>query len=61
MKRLRREGVRSKGRKAELLTPEEEEMLWSKGILGDYSPKSLVNTVFFLNGVNFALCSGSEH
>ena len=30
MKRLRKEGVRSKGRKAEPLTPEEEEMLWSK-------------------------------
>ena len=36
MKRLKREGVVVKGRKAEPLT-EEEQILWDKGILGDHS------------------------
>ena len=30
-------------------------MLWSSGVLGSHSPKSLLNAVFFLNGKNFAL------
>ena len=61
MKRLRKEGIHTKGKKAEPLTNEEEDSLWSKGILGDHSPQALLNTVFYQNGVNFALRSGSEH
>ena len=61
MKRLKREGVVVKGRKAEPLTEEEEQILWDKGILGDHSPHALLNTVFFQNGINFALRSGGEH
>ena len=60
MKRLRRERVCSRGRKAKPMSPEEEEILWSKGILGCHSPKSLLNTIFFQNGVNFALRSGRD-
>ena len=61
MKRLKAHGIGSIKRKAEPLTVEEEEILWNKGILGDHSPQALLNTVFFQNGVNFALRSGSEH
>ena len=41
-----------------LLTREEEEHLWEKGVLGDHSPQAFLNTVFYFN---FALCSGDEH
>ena len=61
MKRLQSKGIGSQVRKAEVLTPEEEELLWTKGFLGDHSPQALLNTVFFMNGLYFALRSGSEH
>ena len=61
MKRLKRAGMGSRKRQAEPLTPEEEELLWEKRILGDHSPQALLNSVFFFNGVCFALRSGDEH
>ena len=61
MKRLQREGIRTKGRKAEPLSPEEEELLWKKDVLDDHNPEALLNTIFYQNGVNFALRSGAEH
>ena len=61
MKRLKSAGLGSHKRQAEPLTPEEEEQLWRKGILGNHSPKVLLNTVFFFNGIYFALRSGDEH
>ena len=61
MKHLKAAGLGSKTRKAEPLTEEEEELLWEKGILGDHTPQALLNTVFFHNGIYFALRSGNEH
>ena len=61
MRRLKRAGMGSRKRQAEPLTPEEEELLWEKCILGDHSPQALLNSVFFFNGVCFALRSGDEH
>ena len=61
MKRLKSAGIGARAHKAEPLTPEEEEVLWEKGVLGDHSPQALLNTVFYQNGVNFALRSGNEH
>ena len=55
-------GIGSQIRKAEVLTPEEElHVLWTKGLLGDHSHYELLNTVFFMNSLNFALGNGSEH
>ena len=61
MKRLKQAGTGSRKRQAEPLTEEEEELLWKKGILGDHCPQALLNSVFFFNGVCFALRSGDEH
>ena len=61
MKRLKAAGIASKSRKAEPLTEQEEELLWDQGILGDSTPQALLNTVFFQNGINFALRSGDKH
>ena len=60
MKRLKRASMGSRKRQAEPRTPEEE-LLWEKRILGDHSPQALLNSVFFFNGVCFALRSGDEH
>lgn len=61
MKRLKQAGTGSRKRQAEPLTLQEEELLWKKRILGDHSPQALLNSVFFYNGVCFALRSGDEH
>ena len=61
MKRLQRAGLGSKKKKAEPLTAEEEELLWTKGLLGSGSPRALVDTIVVMNGIYFALHSGSEH
>ena len=61
MKRLQRAGLGSKKKKAKPLTAEEEELLWTKGLLGSGSPQALVDTMVVMNGIYFALRSGSEH
>ena len=61
MKRLQRNGHGSKRCQAEPLSEDDEEILWNKGLLGDHSPQSLLNTMVFMNGLYFALRSGREH
>ena len=61
MKRLQRAGLGSQKKKAEPLTEDEEELLWNKDLLGCKTPQALVDTILFMNGVYFALRSGSEH
>ena len=39
----------------------EEEELWKTGQLGDHSPQALVYTMLSINGIYYALRSGSEH
>ena len=55
MKRLQREGVGAKKRQAEVLTEANEELMWSKGLLEDTTPQSLLDTVVFYNGL-FLFC-----
>ena len=61
MKRLQSSGLGSRKKKAEPLSLEEEELLWRKGLLGDGNPQALVDTMVVMNGIYFALRSGSEH
>ena len=45
MQRLQREGVLAKKRQAEVLIEANKELMWSKGLLGDTTPQSLLDTV----------------
>ena len=46
---LCQEGIGSTKSQAEPITIAED-LLWSSGVLGSYSPRRLLNAVFFLNG-----------
>ena len=48
-------------KKANLITYKFEEKLWKRGVLGEYCPDRLRNTVLYLLGVNLALRAGDEH
>ena len=61
MKRLQSQGIGIKRHQAEPLTEVEEELLWQSGQLGDHSPQALLNTIFYMCGIYFALRSGQEH
>ena len=61
MKRLQSSGIGSKRKQAEVLTQEEDEVLWQKGLLGKATPQTLLDTMVFMNGLYFALHSGREH
>ena len=58
---LREEGIGAAVKHTEVLSYEEEELLWDRGLLGVASPRSLFNTVFFMNGKVLCLRGGREH
>ena len=61
MKRLTAKGLGCEIKQAEPITKDEEQLMWTKGVLCDTDPKTLQNTLFFLIGKFFALRSGEEH
>ena len=60
-RQLRGKGIGSKPKTTTLISSEDEDILWEKGILGSETPKALLNAVFYLNGKNFHLRGGDEH
>ena len=56
-----RQGLGSIKNKADIITLEEENLMWSKGVLGFDDPDVLVSTIVYLFGLNFALRAGQEH
>ena len=61
LKELHQQGIRIYKKQAEVISPEVEERLWNEGVLGDDTPKKLLDTLAFCFGLNFALRSGQEH
>ena len=47
IKCLQSKGMGSSKKRAEVLTDEEEEMLWIKGLLGNSSPQAILSMVFY--------------
>ena len=45
----------------EVISYSEELALWNSDIVGVRSPSTLLNDVFFYNGLNFVLRGGEEH
>jgi len=58
---LREQGYGKRTRASKALTTEDEELLWSKGLLGSQSPKSLIATMWFLLTQHFGLRGRPEH
>ena len=54
-------GVINSLKQAEVLSFTDEDILWSKGLLGIHNPTVLVNTVVFLLGLTCSLRAGKEH
>jgi len=54
-------GMGKRPNKAQSLTKEEEEILWENGQLGDKTPRSLLNTIWWLLTMHFGLCGQQEH
>lgn len=61
MKELLKLGYGTKTKQAEPLLPENEAVLWDKGVFGDSSSESLQSTVFFYACKLFALRGHDEH
>ena len=58
---LREQGYGKRPRASKALTTEDEELLWSKGLLGSQSPKSLIATMWFVLTQHFGLRGCQEH
>ena len=58
---LRENWKGKKSKKTDLLTAEEEEILWNTGVLGGVNPKSLNHTVFYIISQHFGTRGRQEH
>ena len=61
MKDLTKRGLIAPRVKAVPVSVSEEDMLWSKKILGDDTPEKLSNTLILLLGIQFAMRAAKEH
>ena len=55
MKRLQAVGLGTRQRKAEVISFEDEELMWEKGILGDDNPQSLLDTMLLYEWLVFCI------
>ena len=60
-RQLRGKGVAAESKSTEAFTKDEEQQLWTSGVLSTETPKGLLGAVFFQNGKNFCLRGGEEH
>ena len=55
------ERVKAYWKVPEVISEEDENLLWARNLLGDATPQQLINTMVFYIGLYFTLCSGAEH
>ena len=60
-KGLKKEGIGSESKHAEIISKEEEKILWDTNLLNLTTSKGLLRAVFYYNGKIFFLRGGSEH
>ena len=61
MKQLSKQGIVRQKNQAQAISVEQEEHMWQSGILGEDTPEKLINTVLYLIGVHFTLCTCDEY
>ena len=61
MKESASDGLELTKKQGEIITLDEEEQLWSKGVLGDSNPQQLLDAIVYLFEIHFALRGVSEH
>lgn len=61
MKELTKSGLGTKKKQAETISIDQENKMWTEGILGEDNPQKLLDTIIYLIGLNFALRAGKEH
>ena len=59
--KLHSEGVGRQTKHAEVISSEEEDQLWDKGVMDTKTPTGLQNAAFFVVGKIFCLRGGQEH
>ena len=59
-RQLHSQGVGTEVRRTPIITPEEEEKLWSTGVVGCTNPKNLQRAVFYYVGKCFCVRGGEE-
>lgn len=61
MKELANLGFVAPRIQAEEIGIDKEDYLWKQGVLGESTPRQLVNTLLYMIGIHFALRAGAEH
>ena len=60
MKSVHADGITNRKEEKEPVIEDEEEQMWQKGVLGDKTARSLLNTIYFYNGKLFGI-RAQEH
>lgn len=60
-RQLRADGVGVVRKRAPVVTEDDENTLWERGVMSFETPQSLLNAVFYYNGRNFCLRGIREH
>ena len=61
MKQRTSAGIGISVRKADVISKTDEDILWSRGVLGTDDPEQLLNTVVYIVGLHCAWRAGKEH
>ena len=60
-RKLRTDGIGSESKHTPSISIQEENMLWSSGVVNTSTPKGLLRAMFYYNGKSFVLRGGQEH